>query len=634
LSTQNDPWAAAILVAVFIGTPLAILPARVLTYDTAPKLVILCLGAALLFWFSNHWGSGVPVLWQTRPGRRFYLFLILAAISLVLSSLFSDQPWLSLTGTSWRRLGAIDQIVLFLIAAAMASRVYIDRNVTRTLMLAMEAAGAVASVYAILQYAGWDPLIPVSVYKLGSPPAVRPPATLTQATYFATFLLAPILIASRFRLRETSWSWKRSHEAGLCVMSSALVLSGTRAALLGLAAGACILLYAERSRFTKNNNLAKASLVAFALAAALALFVFSPAGKPVRARVAQWTADRAGGPRLLVWRDSLQLLIRHPLLGIGPERFEGEFRRIESLELARAFPDHYHESSHNFFLEIAISQGLIGLAVWLGLLALAYWSAIGCLRRECAEAALLCAALAAMFIALQFCPLTLTNELYLLALIAMSVALPRPEDAAGVRPVILSPKWAVLARVACLLPILIAGAYAEQTRLYYVAQTRASQGDLASAEHSYEAARKFPMPGPDLALSQHITAVAKRSLASERAAALRLARQAAEAASINSADRFNGFYQAAMVAMITGDIPESEANLRKAVNAAPTWYRPRMALASVLWWEGRNQEAQRETNAAVNCAGRMEPAVRRTLQMARAQASLAAGHAHSETSEK
>lgn len=78
-----------------------------------------------------------------------------------------------------------------------------------------------------------------------------------------------------------------------------------------------------------------------------------------------------------------------------------------------------------------------------------------------------------------------------------------------------------------------------------------------------------------------------------------------------------------MLAMLNGNIPEAEAKLHETIDAAPTWYRPRMALASALWWEGKNQEAQREADAAINCAGRMQANARRTLQMARAQASLA-----------
>ncbi|MBV8817857.1 MAG: O-antigen ligase family protein [Acidobacteriaceae bacterium] len=554
----------------------------------------------------------------------FYLLLILATASLVTSSVFSGQVWVSLAGTAWRRLGAIEQVIILAIAAVVAARVYADRTTVRPLMLGMESAGALASIYAILQYAGWDPLIPASVYTLGLPAAVRPPATLTQATYFATFLLGPISIAAWFRLRETSWRWKRAHEAVLCATIVALILSGTRAALVGLVAGACIFLYSERARFFKGRSLIRAGWIALTGAAVLMAFVLSPAGTPMRARIAQWTSDRAGGPRLLVWRDSLPLVAQHPLLGIGPERFEGEFRRVESLDLARAFPDYYHESPHNLFLEIAVGQGLIGLVAWVGLLGYGCWLGIACLRRGETEATPLCAALIAMLIALQFCPLTLTNELYVLPLSATLVALSAPKIAIEPRRAVPGRIVTASARAASVGLVFVAWAYAEQATLYDLTESRASKRDLAGAERSYEAAREFPMPGADLAVSQQVATIAQRSSPPVRVGALRLAEQAAEAAELNSADGFNGLYESAMLEVVSGNIHGAETKLREVVDAAPTWYRPRMALASVLWWERQNEEAEREADTALNCAGRMQANVRRTLQAARAQAALAA----------
>jgi Tfp pilus assembly protein PilF len=100
-----------------------------------------------------------------------------------------------------------------------------------------------------------------------------------------------------------------------------------------------------------------------------------------------------------------------------------------------------------------------------------------------------------------------------------------------------------------------------------------------------------------------------------------VAKQAAEAAERGSAERFNAFYQSAMLAIMRGDLPRAETKLEAAIEAAPAWYRPHMALASVLWWQGRDDEAQSEAAAALDRAGRLAPNVRRTLDGARAQAS-------------
>ena len=466
-AVQPNRWTAAILLSIIVGTPLAILPGRFDTYDTTPKLTVLFLSSALLLWVPGRWWSGVVDVWQSSVGRAFYLLLILGAASLLCSSASSGDAWLSFAGTVWRRLGAINQALLFFIAFAIAGCVYRERSVLRILMLGMEAAGAIAGIYAILQYAGWDPLIPSSIYTLGSSPAVvRPPATLSQATFFATFLLPAILISISFRLHETASRWKRAHEITFFTSVVALGLSGTRSALLGLAAGLCVLIYVYKARVANWRTLVRAGSWALVLAALAAVFLFQPAGRSIRARLAQMVADRTGGPRLLVWRDSLPLLWQNPVLGIGPELFEAKFRRFESLQLARAFPDHFHESPHNFFLEAAISQGIIGFALWLSLLALACWCGVVCCRRGDAEtAAPLSASLIAMLVSLQFCPLTITNELYVLVLSAMLVALWALREKPEARSLVLSPVLTGFARAFSFALVFIASAYIAQTTL-------------------------------------------------------------------------------------------------------------------------------------------------------------------------
>jgi len=602
--------------AVIIGVPIAILPAQVEMYDTSPKLLVLFLSLALLLWLPSQWWSGVTALWRTSVGRSFYLLLLAGTASLVVSSVLSDDPWLAFAGTTWRRLGAINQTIMFSIAAVIGGYLYCHRAAAKTLMLGMEIAGAITSIYAILQYAGWDPLIPRALYTVSS--VVRPPATLTHATYFATFLLPAILMAIGFRLHETRPRWRRSHEGAMLVSITALVLSGTRSALLGLAAGSCLLLCLERDRIAKRATFRKAGYAALSLIAAATLFLLLPTGKDVRHRMAQWVSDPAGGPRLLVWRDSLQLLSQHAVLGIGPELFEAEFRRAESVELARAYPDHFHESPHNLFLEAATTQGLTGLAVWLALPALACYCGLVCQRQSVAGAAPMFAALVAMLISLQFCPLTMTNELYVLALCAGLVALAAPSVQPEFHKVT---SWARVFSVAL---VLIALAYGVQAALYALTERRVASLDLAGAERSYQAARAFPLPGPNLALSRQLATLSSRLPQALRQQALDDAKQAAEASELGMAERFNGLYQSASLAIVSHNLPQAEAKLRAAIDAAPAWYRPRMALVCVLWWTGRNQEARQEAELALDCAGRLKPNVQRTLDGARAQAAIMA----------
>ena len=87
------------------------------------------------------------------------------------------------------------------------------------------------------------------------------------------------------------------------------------------------------------------------------MFFFSPAGLKLRARLHWSIEDARGGARLLLWRDSLQMSAQRPLAGFGPETFATEFPRFESIQLASAYPDFYHESPHNMFLDALAAQG-------------------------------------------------------------------------------------------------------------------------------------------------------------------------------------------------------------------------------------------------------------------------------------
>jgi hypothetical protein len=59
-----------------------------------------------------------------------------------------------------------------------------------------------------------------------------------------------------------------------------------------------------------------------------------------------------------------------PWTGFGADNFVAEFPQFQSAELARAYPDFYHESPHNLFLDALTGQGVAGvvlLRTWIAL---------------------------------------------------------------------------------------------------------------------------------------------------------------------------------------------------------------------------------------------------------------------------
>src|SRR5262249_5058169 len=158
------------------------------------------------------------------------------------------------------------------------------------------------SIYAIFQYFGFDPVFPANAYHFGEGRfmIVRPPSTLGHAAYLGTYLLYAIFGGIALVRQEISAIWKRAASSAIVLGLFALVLTGTRAALVGLILGIAFVVIRERSR---PNWL---GLAGFAVLM-LAIFYISPLGEKLRARVFWSSEDALGSSRLLLWRDTLRM---------------------------------------------------------------------------------------------------------------------------------------------------------------------------------------------------------------------------------------------------------------------------------------------------------------------------------------
>src|SRR6202040_1506455 len=97
---------------------------------------------------------------------------------------------------------------------------------------AIALAALPISLYGVAQYFGWDPWIPKQAYHVGEGvwTIVRPPSTLGYVSYFANYLVFAVFFAAAlYSVEERGW-WKRLGAAAIVLATSAIVLSGTRAA--------------------------------------------------------------------------------------------------------------------------------------------------------------------------------------------------------------------------------------------------------------------------------------------------------------------------------------------------------------------------------------------------------------------
>lgn len=550
---------------------LILTPGLLFYFDITPKLVVLLIasGAALL------------------PLRRSKLMVlvILTLASLALSTALSPNLALSFYGSHWRQYGALAEAAVLIFAWAISTQA---RRVN-AILLVVSVAGAITAVYGIAQYLGWDPILPAAAYHIGEGiwTIVRPPSTLGYVSYFATWLLFVFFLSLALPGRLPKIC------AALAVI--AMILTGTRAAFLGLAVGAAIWC---GIRLTRRALWRAAGCAAAALIALFALYL-SPVGQPLRSRARWFAEDPWGGARPLLWRDSLRMGLARPLAGYGPETFTATFPHHESIALARAYPDFAHESPHNIFLDALVGQGVAGLlllAAWCTLGLSAAWKIRGP-RPELA--ACLIAALAAGIVSQQFTVFTIPTAVIFFTTIAL---------AAGVAEVSAEP----VRRLPLALPLLyFAARIAFADRQLALAQRDLAGGNLTLAAAHYRSSGQTS----DLWYSRALLGtIGTASAPAFRLQAFQLATAAGERAVRTAEDPFNAWYNLAEIYAGRNDASGAERCLRAAIAAHPTWFKPHWMLAQVLRVEGRGQEALREATLASELDGGKHPEVARTLQ--------------------
>ena len=577
--------------------PLVVTPGVLAYFDVTPKIALLlfCVALILLKPRANLYNLGQ--LLRTTTGRWFVPLLAAEWLAAALASLISTNPSLSLHGSNWRRFGLVTETGLLLFVLLAAGWLAADRNNIRLLFRACTVSGALGALYGIGQYFGWDPLLPAQAYQVGEGKftIVRPPGTLGHADYFAAWLVIVVFLGLVLaRLEESNWL-KRGARAASALAAITILLSGTRSALLGLLIGAMMVLFGARSQLRVRHALLGAAAIA-----CLMLFFFSPPGLKLRARLHWSVEDARGGARLLLWRDSLRMAEQRLLTGFGPETFATEFPRFESVELARAYPDFYHESAHNMFLDALTTQGILGCLALAGLCGLGLWTAGRAWQSGGVVAAPLGAALAAALVSQQFVAFIFTTALYFHLLIAVLVAHSRAQ-----REVIKLPRVGSWIFVPCSLLSLMLAIFSVHLlvadRSLAIAQQRIAFGDAKGAADAYRSVLGWQPPGcsADLSYSRGVQQLAARTpIFATRLLASQQALEAAVRAVQTAEDRHNAWYNLAALLAAKTDAPGTERALRNAIAWAPNWFKPHWTLARLLELTGRHDAALAEAQTA------------------------------------
>jgi O-antigen ligase/cytochrome c-type biogenesis protein CcmH/NrfG len=290
------------------------------------------------------------------------LFLAFYAVlgAELLTTVTATNQYIAVFGEVGRYLGLTTHAVLALIAITIAIATDYPARAA-WLAWSVAALAVAASVYAVLQAVGADP---INWADLDS--QARPFATLGNPDFYGQFLSvvaigsAAALVFGGSALGRVRWAI-----AALGIESAVLmVVVATRGSVIGVLGGLFVigLLWIRRTGATRHA-LSRLALGGGALVVALAVVVFAT---PLGGRLfALADAPEVSG-RLLIYQAATRILADHPLVGAGFENFAVVYPQYEEAEGLKN--NRTQTSAHSWLFHTAATTGAVGLATLAALL--------------------------------------------------------------------------------------------------------------------------------------------------------------------------------------------------------------------------------------------------------------------------
>jgi O-antigen ligase len=342
---RPEPAATAAIYLLVVGLPLAVSAS---ISDTLMPLRLLVLGIGL--------AVALFAPGQGRLPRPIGIALAVAVAVFVAAALAGQTPELSLLGRYPRDEGL--PVVLGYAAALAGGARLLGPGAARLRRHALNGL-----VVAALTNAA------VAAIQLATTPEARVTGTLGNSTTLATFSLIVLALVTPALAGRPWWYGAGAGAAGFC-----LVVAASRGALLGAAVAAAALV-AVRLAAHRRGRWWWGPAVA---AGVLALALVSPGS---RARITGATpfAEATINGRLLLWQETLELVARHPVLGVGPSRFVDSIGGFHSPAwAAEVGPYAPPDSPHLVVLQVAAGTGWLGVAATVaivGTVVFALWRA-------------------------------------------------------------------------------------------------------------------------------------------------------------------------------------------------------------------------------------------------------------------
>jgi O-antigen ligase len=314
--------------AIALGLPIVFLPFAVDSF-ILPRASLVIIGACL--------GAGVALLVPGGRGLGRLRWPLLAAAGAAILAFAFAVSWPLAFAGSYTRYESLPIRIGYL--GLLATPVWLIRDQrSRDWVIAAFVFGtAVASLEALWQWVGSAPF--------------RPDGNLGNANLLGA-LIAMAMPLAVFRGLRRGW-FAPAWWVAVWVMEAGLVVTTSRSGMLGALAGCAALLpFALRGRAAVAAAIGSAVVIV----AALLVFVLSPL---------RLLNDDPARLRLQLWPDALHMVAARPLFGWGEDATGLVFGRFLSADWV---PGVTFDRAHSGLLDIAATQGLVGLAALMWVL--------------------------------------------------------------------------------------------------------------------------------------------------------------------------------------------------------------------------------------------------------------------------
>ncbi len=306
---------------------------------------------------------------KAKKNLLFYLPAILLGV-LTVATIFSKDPLFSVFGDPERGGGFLNFGMMILFSYLLI--LLLNKKEWKYVWNTSFIVGAGVAVFGIIQWAGIFERVTSSS---------RPFSTLGNPTVLALYLLLLLFPLIAFFVREKNKTIKWLYLSGILLFSFVIILTYTRASLLGMFVGLIYLFLFYPQKGKVLFSLRIATLILIVIASSFVYFSNTDSkptvieeNKVLSGLSNRLTIDRAvRDPRVGGFLIGWEAIKERPLLGYGPENF------------AIAFNQHYHpgmpyisrdipwwDKAHNLLIEMWIWGGILAVTTVLLLFGLLF----------------------------------------------------------------------------------------------------------------------------------------------------------------------------------------------------------------------------------------------------------------------